>query len=184
MSLSRRAGKGGVLGLWILDCGDGQGGSGMQRLGVFCPWAGHFPAAGIPARVKLRRCTDSLLRGVRGSVLMASPNGRHAPGLTTCLPPSRSIHLCFHSILTITTPPAPVASIPRLSLPCGSLQNQLLFSPSWICSSSARGCPGGCVELSQHDSAAPRSPGPGGLGPVSKPGELVQSRPGRKGKFL
>lgn len=40
------------------------------------------------------------------------------------------------------------------------------------------------MELSQHDSAAPRAPGPGGLGLVSKPRELVQSRLGRKGKFL
>lgn len=40
------------------------------------------------------------------------------------------------------------------------------------------------MELSQHDSAAPRAPGPGGLGLVSKPRELVQSRLRRKGKFL
>lgn len=40
------------------------------------------------------------------------------------------------------------------------------------------------MELSQHDSAAPRAPGPGGLGLVSKPRELVQSQLGRTGKFL
>lgn len=41
------------------------------------------------------------------------------------------------------------------------------------------------MELSQHDSAGrTRAPGPGGLGLVSKPRELVQSRLGRKGKFL
>lgn len=40
------------------------------------------------------------------------------------------------------------------------------------------------MELSQHDLAAPLERGPGGLGLVSKPRELVQSRLGRKGKFL
>lgn len=90
----------------------------------------------------------------------------------------------FHSFLSITTPPVPVVSTHTLALPFGPLQNQLLSSPSGIYSRSTLGCLGGNVELSQHDSAAPRAPGPDGLGLVYKTRELVQSRLGRKGKFL
>lgn len=119
---------------------------------------------------------------------MASGERKARSWAHTCRPPSRSIHLCFHSFLTITTPPFPQSRLSphthSLALLCGSLQNQPLSSRSGIYSRSTLGCLGGNVELSRHDSAAPRAPGPGGLGLVSKPRELVQSRLGRKGKFL
>lgn len=83
---------------------------------------------------------------------MTSPNGRHAPGLTTCLPPSRSIHFCFHSVLTITTPqpllppfpgcrfPVGPCKISSSPLPAGSVLVAHAAAPeaAWSCPSTTR----------------------------------------------